>query len=188
MKYGNDIRFMEGQGKNIKAQEKERNILGWCGREKMSRFSHLQINIEEAEMSRFEKAYLGVMETAGMTLNIQEAFHAEGYFKAKVTPLEANLCLLEEQDEGEIKDLIEEAKDWVGQWFSDIHCWSPKDVDNERLTWMSVMDYYVMLETIKCLNSFHVWWVYLFVQMMKHVNTKEWMSLDFWLGPNILLC
>ncbi|XP_058761119.1 uncharacterized protein LOC131634461 [Vicia villosa] len=133
---GNDIRFMEGQGKNIKAQEKERNILWWCGREKMSRFAHLQINIEEAEMSRFEKAYVGVVETSGITYNIQEAFHTEGYFKVKATPLGVNLCLLEKHEEGETKALIEEAKDWVGQLFSDIHPWSPGDVDNERLTWM----------------------------------------------------
>lgn len=50
-----------------------------------------------------------------MTLNIHEAFHSEGYFRVKVTPLGANLCLLEEQEEGEIKALVEEAKEWISQ-------------------------------------------------------------------------
>lgn len=50
-----------------------------------------------------------------MTYNIQEAFHAKGHFRIKVTPLGANLCLLEEQEEGDLKDLVEEATDWIGK-------------------------------------------------------------------------
>ncbi|CAL5188643.1 unnamed protein product [Lathyrus oleraceus] len=67
-----------------------------------------------------------------MTWNIQEAFHTEGYFEVKATPLGENLCLLEDQKEGEIKALINEAADWIGKWFKEVHPWSPNDVDNER--------------------------------------------------------
>lgn len=72
----------------------------------------------------------------GSTYNIQQALHAEGYFNIKSRPMGANLCLLEEQEEGDIKTMIEEDREWIERWFIDIHPWSPKDVDNERVAWM----------------------------------------------------
>lgn len=71
-----------------------------------------------------------------MIYNIQEAFNTEGYFRIKVSHLGENLFLLEETGEGEIEALVKEARDYIGQWFSDIHPWYPADVDNERLAWM----------------------------------------------------
>ncbi|XP_058741575.1 uncharacterized protein LOC131613953 [Vicia villosa] len=114
----------------------ERKTIGWDKMEKKPMFAHLQFNVESSDLKHFEKAYVGIVETPGMTFDIQEAFHSEGYFRVKATPLGANLCLLEEQEEGEIKALVEEAKDWISQWFSDIHPWSLEDVDNERITWL----------------------------------------------------
>lgn len=49
-----------------------------------------------------------------MTYNIQESFHKEGYFKIKFTPLEANLALLEEQEDKELQALTIGANDWLG--------------------------------------------------------------------------
>lgn len=46
-------RVMEGQGKKNKIQDKEENIIGWCGKEKLLRFAHLHINMEEADLKRF---------------------------------------------------------------------------------------------------------------------------------------
>lgn len=63
----------------------------------------------------FERAFIGVVENAGMRYNTQEVFHTEGYFRFKVTLLGENLCLLEEIKEGEIKALISKAKYWIGQ-------------------------------------------------------------------------
>lgn len=48
-----------------------------------------------------------------MTYNIQKTLHAKGYFKIKTTPLGANLCLLEEQEEGELKAMIKEEKERI---------------------------------------------------------------------------
>lgn len=78
------------------------------------------------------------MSCGNTRINIQHtrAFHAEGYFRIKATPMGANLCLLEELEVGEIETLIRGASDWIGKWFLDIHPRTPKDVDNERLTWM----------------------------------------------------
>ncbi|MCH84931.1 DUF4283 domain protein [Trifolium medium] len=62
----------------------------------------------------------------------------QGYFGVKITPLGANLVLLEEQEEGEIKALMEDAGGWLEQWFKEIRSWSTGDVDNERLVWLRV--------------------------------------------------
>lgn len=70
---------------------------------------------------RFEKEFVGIVETPGMTYNNQEILYKEGIFGIQVTPLGANLCLLEENVEGEIKAWLEESKAWIKQWFMDIH-------------------------------------------------------------------
>src|SRR3954468_14848507 len=71
-----------------------------------------------------------------MTYNIQNSFELEGYFAIKVTPLGANLCLLEEFEDGEIRNLIEEGKSWWSQWFSYIREWKEDEVDNQRVAWL----------------------------------------------------
>lgn len=165
-------RVMEGQGKRNKVPEKETNIIGWCGKDKSPRFAHLQINMEEDEMKRFEKTYVWVVETAGITYNIKNALHTKGYFKIKATPMGANFCLLEEQEDGELKVMIEEDKEWVEHWFSKIHPWSPQDVDNERVTKMRCYGLPCHVGTRKCMNSSQARWVLMFAQRMKHVITK----------------
>jgi hypothetical protein len=45
-----------------------------------------------------------------MSYNIQNAFHRQGYFGVKVTPLGASLTLLEGQEEGEVQALMDDAK------------------------------------------------------------------------------
>lgn len=64
-------------------------------------------------MVRFKKAFVGVLEKAGSTYNIQEAFNIEGFFGNKITPLGANLCLMEEETKRALKSLIEEEKEWI---------------------------------------------------------------------------
>lgn len=79
-------------------------------------------------------------------------FEVEGYFSIKVISLGANLCLLEEFDEGEIIVFIRQAKSWWSQWFLEIREWREEDVDNERLLW--VREYGVPFHT--CNTTFFV--------------------------------
>ncbi|CAK8570608.1 unnamed protein product [Lathyrus sativus] len=81
-------------------------------------FARLELNIEEENLVIFKKLYVMVLENVGMSYDVQESFHTEGYFTIKVTPLGANLCLLEEMEEGELKIIMDEAQDWLAQWFS----------------------------------------------------------------------
>lgn len=54
-------------------------------------------------MTRFERAFMGMVVNVGMIYNIQEAFNGEGYFRVKATFLRAYLCILEESEERRLK-------------------------------------------------------------------------------------
>jgi hypothetical protein len=98
----------------------------------------LSYEAEKNATDKYAKAFVGVAANPGMTYNIQNAFHAQGYFGVKVTPLGSNLALLEGQEEGEVEALMEDAKDWLVQWFKEIRPWNPKDIDTERLVWLRI--------------------------------------------------
>lgn len=87
-------------------------------RETESPFAYLEFNIEEEDLVRFKKSFKGVVEDPNMTCNIQEAFNTERYFTIKVTPFGENLCVTKEREEGKLKVLVVEARDWLGKWFS----------------------------------------------------------------------
>ncbi|PNX66430.1 hypothetical protein L195_g055089 [Trifolium pratense] len=84
-------------------------------------------------MMSLQKAFVGEVAKPGMTYNIQNAFHSQGYFGVKVTPLGSNLALLQGQEDGEVQALLEDAKDWLNQWFREIRPWKPKEVDLDRI-------------------------------------------------------
>jgi hypothetical protein len=98
----------------------------------------LKYEAEEKEVARLLKTYVGEANSPGTTYNIQNAFHSQGYFGVKVTPLGSNLALLAGQEEGEVETLMEDAKGWLDQWFSTIRPWKPKDVDMERIIWLRI--------------------------------------------------
>jgi hypothetical protein len=58
--------------------------------------------------------------------------------KLLVTPLGANLVLLEGQEDGEVQALMDDAKGWLDQWFKHIRPWRPQEVDMERVIWLRV--------------------------------------------------
>jgi hypothetical protein len=93
---------------------------------------------EKNDMLRLQKAFVGVVVNPGMTYNIQNAFHSQGYFRVKVTPLGSTLALLEGQEEGEVEALLEDAKEWLEQWFKEIRPWNTQDVDMERTIWLRI--------------------------------------------------
>jgi hypothetical protein len=98
----------------------------------------LSYEAEPKDLERFSKAFVGVAATPGTTYNIQNAFHSQGYFGVKITPLGSNLALLEGQEDGEVEALLEDAKDWLDQWFTEVRPWIPKDIDLERIVWLRI--------------------------------------------------
>jgi hypothetical protein len=127
-----------GQQSAPNNKEEKRSYAQVVRRDKQEKRCILSYEAAKEDMERLQKAYIGVVAQAGMSYNIQSAFHSQGYFGVKVTPLGANLTLLEGQDDGEVKALMEEAKGWLDQWFVEIKPWSPNDIDVERTIWLRV--------------------------------------------------
>ncbi|GKV49692.1 hypothetical protein SLEP1_g56430 [Rubroshorea leprosula] len=59
---------------------------------------------------------------------LQEKFLMEGYFSCKVKPMGFKLVLLEGVDKDEIKDLVNIAPEWLGQWFKEVQPCDGDDV------------------------------------------------------------
>jgi hypothetical protein len=57
----------------------------------------LSFEVAKEDLSRLKKAFIGEVIHPGMSYNIQNAFHRQGYFGVTVAPLGANLTLLEGQ-------------------------------------------------------------------------------------------
>lgn len=67
---------------------------------------------------------------------MQSSFEVVGFFSVKVTPIGANLCLLEDNKEGFLEAIISEGSVWLGRWFAEVRKWKYEDVDLERVTWL----------------------------------------------------
>jgi hypothetical protein len=115
VKRGGNTRIGEGRNRTILSYEAEKQVL-----------------------QKLKKAFVGEVKQPGMTYNVQNEFHMQGYFGVKVTPLGSTLTLLEEQEEGEVQALMVDAKEWLDQWFQEIHPWSPKEIDRDRIVWLRV--------------------------------------------------
>jgi hypothetical protein len=113
------------QGKTMKQDNTQKRVI-------------LSFEAAKADVSRLQKAFIGEVIQPGMSYNIQNAFHRQGYFGVKVTPLGANLTLLEGQGEGEVQALRDDAKGWMEQWFKDICPWSPKEINTSPVAWLRV--------------------------------------------------
>ncbi|XP_058726434.1 uncharacterized protein LOC131597779 [Vicia villosa] len=120
-RYGNGCSFVDVV-KNVRRDEKP----------------VLTFESKEEDSSRLSKAYVGEVHNPGSAYNIQTHFEVEGIFSIKVTPLGANLCLLEETEEGFIRELIGDGQTWWRQWFKEVRPWSAREVDSERVVWFRI--------------------------------------------------
>ncbi|XP_058758647.1 uncharacterized protein LOC131631902 [Vicia villosa] len=98
----------------------------------------LEYLLESEIMNRLLNTYVGEVVNLGSTFNMQAQFFAEGFFSKKSIAIGANLCLLEYEDEGVLRELVDGGNTWLGQWFKEVRVWSPREVDKERVMWMRV--------------------------------------------------
>lgn len=66
----------------------------------MSYSNIISYRVLEEDLVRFDKAYVERVVNPGSTYNMQSSFEVVGFFSVKVTPIGANLCLLEDNEEG----------------------------------------------------------------------------------------
>lgn len=97
----------------------------------------LKYEAKVEDMKRLSKAMVGVVIHPGQSYLIQEHFAMQGVSTILVTPLGANMVLLEGSvDDEDFQGYIEEAKGWLQQWFKEIKPWNASIVDEERLVWV----------------------------------------------------
>jgi hypothetical protein len=121
---------------NSFAQVVKRGVFARLG--EGSKHINLSYEAEKHDLLKLKKAFVGEVKQPGMTYRIQNAFHMQGYFGVKVTPLGSTLTLLEEQEEGEIQALMMDAKEWLDDWFQEIRPWNPKEIDRDRIIWLRI--------------------------------------------------
>ncbi|GKV04536.1 hypothetical protein SLEP1_g16689 [Rubroshorea leprosula] len=81
-----------------------------------------------------------------MIPTLQEKFFMEGVFFCKIRAMGGRMVLLEGHDYEDLKELVENGRDWLGCWFSKIKPWSSTTIAVERFVW------------IKCLGlPLHAW-------------------------------
>lgn len=96
----------------------------------------LSFEVEEEAVVALKKAYLGKMLTSGMSYNLQEEFICQGFADIRATPMGANLVLLEAVGEDDVAKLIDDSRDWLYNWVSEIRPWEPTMLDDERFVWV----------------------------------------------------
>lgn len=110
--YAQVIHNDEKDGKNA------RPWMHWKEKEKEKPlFVHLQFNIEEEGFNGIHKAFTRVVVEPGSTYSMQKKFHSKSHFTIKISPLGANLCLMEENEDGELKALVHSGLEWISEWF-----------------------------------------------------------------------
>ncbi|GLU22375.1 hypothetical protein SLE2022_384560 [Rubroshorea leprosula] len=96
----------------------------------------ISFTVQEEEYAWLQGCYVGIAHSVEIIPTLQEKFFMEGYFSCRIRAMGGCLVLLEGGDKEEIKDLVELAPKWLGQWFTEVKPWCPSMVARERFVWL----------------------------------------------------
>ncbi|GKU98551.1 hypothetical protein SLEP1_g11543 [Rubroshorea leprosula] len=130
----------EGQ-RNIRSQARSEvggseNRKVWQEKGKSANWAGFEYNVNPGEYAWLDGCYVGIVYSVEMVRNLQEKFYMEGYFACRIRAMGGKLVLLDCDDKSELKDLVESASEWLGQWFAEVKPWSPEKVADERFVWI----------------------------------------------------
>ncbi|GKV42304.1 hypothetical protein SLEP1_g49718 [Rubroshorea leprosula] len=108
----------------------------WVEKGKKDSWAGFEYNTNKEESTWLEGCYVGTTHSVEMVRNLQEKFYMEGYFTCRVRAMGGKLVLMDCEDKEELKDLVESASEWLGQWFEKVCPWSPELVAKERFVWI----------------------------------------------------
>ncbi|GKV03082.1 hypothetical protein SLEP1_g15450 [Rubroshorea leprosula] len=114
-------------GKTTQKWVEKRRELHWTG---------LEFNPKHEDWEWLVGCYVGTARSVEIVPILQERLYMEGLFSIKLRAMGAKFVLMDCDDKEELKELVESAKDWLGQWFVDVKPWSPQMVANERFVWL----------------------------------------------------
>ncbi|XP_058734228.1 uncharacterized protein LOC131605958 [Vicia villosa] len=92
----------------------------------------------ESDSNRYRKAKVGVARRPGLAYGVAQSLLEEGFFYISASALGPNLCLLEEEREGELANLLTEGGEWKDQWFKEVRDWRKTDAECARVAWISI--------------------------------------------------
>ncbi|GKV41639.1 hypothetical protein SLEP1_g49143 [Rubroshorea leprosula] len=106
----------------------------------------MELKVNKEEYQWLEKCFVGTVHSITLIPTLQEKFYMEGVFYCKIRAMGGRLVLLEGNEYEDLKELVENGKDWLGNWFEEIKPWSPNMVARERFA------------SIRCLGlPLHTW-------------------------------
>ncbi|GKV39902.1 hypothetical protein SLEP1_g47602 [Rubroshorea leprosula] len=108
----------------------------WRVKNRGTEWRGLEYNVKEEDYEWLQGCYVGIAHSVEMVPNIQEKFYIEGYFSCRLRAMGGKMVLMDCEDKEELKDLVQGAADWLGQWFSEVKPWSPPMVAKERFVWI----------------------------------------------------
>ncbi|GKV50537.1 hypothetical protein SLEP1_g57238 [Rubroshorea leprosula] len=120
--------FTKNSGKTKQKWVEKRRELHWTG---------LEFNPRHEDWEWLEGCFVGIARSVEIVPILQERLYMEGLFSIKLQAMGGKLVLMNCEDKEELKELVESAKDWLGQWFVDIKRWTPQMVATERFVWLN---------------------------------------------------
>ncbi|GKV44689.1 hypothetical protein SLEP1_g51849 [Rubroshorea leprosula] len=108
----------------------------WKIKSREAMWSGMEYNVKEEDYEWLQGCYVGIAHSVDIVPNLQEKFYMEGYFSCRLRAMGGKMLLMDCEDKEELKDLVQGASDWLGQWFSEVKPWSPSMVAKERFVWI----------------------------------------------------
>ncbi|GKV32257.1 hypothetical protein SLEP1_g40874 [Rubroshorea leprosula] len=127
---------MNGKKGSIPKNSKIEQRKIWRVKNRGTEWRGLEYNVKEEDYEWLQGCYVGIAHSVEMVPNIQEKFYIEGYFSCRLRAMGGKMVLMDCEDKEELKDLVQGAADWFGQWFSEVKPWSPLMVAKERFVWI----------------------------------------------------
>ncbi|GKV25593.1 hypothetical protein SLEP1_g35004 [Rubroshorea leprosula] len=118
----------------LKVQLSTRQV--WQEKGRSDTWAGFEYNSSQEDSSWLEGCYVGTTHSVEMVRNLQEKFYMEGYFSCRIRAMGGRLVLMDCEDKDELKDLVESASEWLGQWFEKVCPWTPNLVAEERFVWI----------------------------------------------------
>ncbi|GKV45755.1 hypothetical protein SLEP1_g52805 [Rubroshorea leprosula] len=108
----------------------------WKMKNREEEWSGMEYIVKEEDFEWLKGCYVGIARSVEIVPILQERFYMEKYFSCNLRAMGGKMVLMECEDKEELKDLVQHASDWLGQWFSEVTQWSPSMVAKERFVWI----------------------------------------------------
>ncbi|GKV24402.1 hypothetical protein SLEP1_g34017 [Rubroshorea leprosula] len=113
------LKYEDGKSRAQEKQKLQKSGLVWKQKNRGEEWSGLEFKVKNEEFQWLQGSFVGVAHSVEIVPNLQEKFYMEGYFSCRLRAMGGKLVLLDGEDKDEIKDLVEGALEWLGQWFSE---------------------------------------------------------------------